>query len=267
VDKTIQKKLINLRSIIKNYEKVIIAFSGGVDSTFLLKIASDTIGNNCIAVTLHTPAHSLFEMDIVNQIAKSFHLTPHIIPLDITNFDEIIKNPPDRCYHCKKYMFLRIKEFAEKNNISSILEGSNLDDLNDYRPGLKALKELDIKSPLIQAAFTKQDIRKISKELDLPTWNKPANPCLATRIPYGTPITKEILSKIDKAEEFLYSLGLAQFRVRYHNTIARIEANKKDFDVIFQSSNQIIKRFKDLGFKYITVDIEGYRSGSLNEGA
>ena len=266
MDKELLNKLNMLQNHLKRLKKAVVAFSGGVDSTFLLKITSDMLGDSCIAVTLVTPAHSKQEINEAKKIASTFSIPHHLITIDITKIKKFYENPSDRCYHCKTYMFSTIKEFALSHNISSILEGSNKNDLNQYRPGMKAIKELGVLSPLVQADLTKQDIRKLSKHYHLPTWNKPANPCLATRIPYDTRISKEILKQIEQAENVLHSLGIKQCRVRYHNEIARIEVNKNDIEKNLSSSDLIIKSFKELGFKYITIDIEGYRSGSFDEG-
>jgi len=265
VDKELQDKIDILENNIKKLKTAVVAFSGGVDSTFLLKITSNLLGNNCLAVTLQTSAHSQKEINEAKKIAKSFSIPHHLLKIDITKIKRFYENPSDRCYHCKKYMFSTIIDFAKSHNISSVLEGSNLDDLDQYRPGLKALKELGILSPLVQANLTKQDIRSLSKQFHLSTWDKPANPCLATRIPYNTRISEDILNQIEKAENVLYSLGIKQSRVRYHHEIARIEVKKDDMKKILSSADNIIKSFKKLGFKYITIDIEGYRSGSLDE--
>jgi len=265
VDKELQDKIDILENNIKKLKTAVVSFSGGVDSTFLLKITSNVLGNNCIAVTLQTSAHSKKEINEAKIIANSFSIPHHLLKINITKMKRFYENPSDRCYHCKKYMFSTIIDFAKSHNISSVLEGSNLDDLDQYRPGLKALKELGILSPLVQANLTKQDIRSLSKQFHLSTWDKPANPCLATRIPYNTRISEDILNQIEKAENVLYSLGIKQSRVRYHHEIARIEVKKDDMKKILSSADNIIKSFKKLGFKYITIDIEGYRSGSLDE--
>ena len=261
----LNEKIETLEEILIELERIVVAFSGGVDSSFLLKIGTNTLGNNCIAVILKTPVHSQLELDQAKKIADSFDVPLEIISIDITLLDDFKENSSERCYFCKKYMFSKITEFANEQNISHVIEGSNIDDLTDYRPGLEALKELKILSPLVQAGFTKEDIRTASNRYGLKTWDKPANPCLATRIPYGIKISKDILSKIEKAEEYLQSIGLIKYRVRYHDSIARIEANKEDVKILLTKSEEIVQNFKNIGFHYITLDLEGYRMGSLNE--
>lgn len=260
-----ENKLVELQKILKSYEKVVVAFSGGVDSTFLLKIANDVLGNNCIAITLQTSAHTKEEIKQAKKIAEKLQIKHVILPLDITKLDMFQKNPKDRCYHCKKYMFSKIKEYANNEHIRYVIEGSNADDQDDYRPGMRALEELDIQSPLQQVNLTKQEIRNISKQMKLQTWDKLANPCLATRIPYGEKITTIKLQQIEHAENILHTLGIREVRVRNHENIARIEVTQKDFQKIIDHASGIAKKFKELGFLYITLDLQGFRSGSLNE--
>ncbi|MCK5635892.1 MAG: ATP-dependent sacrificial sulfur transferase LarE, partial [Thermoplasmatales archaeon] len=168
-------------------------------------------------------------------------------------------------YYCKKELFSKIKQIATEEHLNYVLDGSNVDDTTDYRPGMTALEEFGVVSPLKDAGLTKQEIKELSRSMNLDTWDKPAFACLASRFPYGIEITKPRLEQVEKAESYLYSLGIKQFRVRYHNEIARIEVSKNDFQLIIKHSDEIVKKFKELGFKYITLDIEGYRTGSLNE--
>lgn len=264
----INYKLESLKKRLKELGSVAIAYSGGVDSNFLLKVASDTLGDNAVAITLHAMMHSSREIEEAREYAISFKCK-HIVDY-IENFDvkEFIKNGPKRCYHCKVAVFKRIKEIAQENNIYYVLDGTNLDDLGDYRPGLKALEELNIISPLKECGFTKEDIRAISKEMNLKTFNKPAFACLATRIPYGTEITKDRLRMIEKSEEYLVELGFNQFRVRVHEDIARIEVGKNEIHKFF--TNDILdktnNKLKEFGFKYVTLDMAGYQMGSMNQG-
>jgi uncharacterized protein len=246
-------------------EKVVVAFSGGVDSTFLLKVAHDVLGDNVIAITGISSTFSEKEQmdaECFSQSTGIKHVFVDSEELDIENYSS---NPINRCYYCKKELFSKIKKYADKFNIDYVLDASNADDVFDYRPGFKALKELGVISPLRDAGFTKEEIRTYSKVMDLNTWDKPAFACLASRFPYGTKITKEKLKMVEKSEDYIRSLGIKQFRVRYHENIARIEVLKKDFHIIIENSEKISKKFKELGFKYITLDIEGYRTGSLNE--
>jgi uncharacterized protein len=186
----------------------------------------------------------------------------HSEELDIDGFAQ---NPPDRCYYCKKELFQKIQQIANEHHFAYVLDGSNADDTRDYRPGVKACEELRIRSPLQDVGLTKQEIRELSKAMHLDTAEKPALACLASRFPYGTTITNERLQQVETAEEFLLSLGIYHSRVRYHDTIARIEVPKSDFPIILENAQEIVRRFKDLGFTYVTLDIEGYRTGSLNE--
>jgi len=247
-------------------QKVAIGFSGGVDSSFLLKIASEVLGKNVLAVTAISATYPKKESTEAKKFAQSLGSSYRIIRIDIDKMPIFKKNPVDRCYYCKKELYKQIKKIAQQEHISFVLDASNLDDLNDYRPGRKALEELDIKTPLIDAQFTKQDIRTLSKTMNLPTWDKPSLACLASRFPYDTMITKERLKMIEDAENILWGLGVHQVRVRYHETISRIEVEPKDFDLILTHSKEIIQQFKRLGFHYITLDLEGFKSGRLNEG-
>ncbi|WP_129599013.1 ATP-dependent sacrificial sulfur transferase LarE [Anaerophilus nitritogenes] len=263
----IQKKYQNLKKIILDFKKVAVAFSGGVDSTFLIKVCQDLLGDNALAITICAPIHSSREIEEAKAFMQSMGVSHKIIPLNILDLDAFVKNPKDRCYFCKKEIFSHIKEIAHQYNIPYILDGSNLDDLSDYRPGLKALNELDILSPLKEAHLTKKEIRILSKSLNLPTWNKPAFACLASRFPYGEPILEKDLKKVEKGENYLMDLGFRQFRVRFHNNLARIEVAPTQINKFFDLSlmNEISRYFKAIGFSYVTLDLEGYRMGSLNE--
>ena len=259
-------KLINLKNMLRKLDSVAIAYSGGVDSNFLLKVATDVLGENAIAVTLHAMMHSNREVEEAIEYAKLFKVRHTIVKIDDFNIKEFKENGPQRCYYCKKEIFSRIYKIAKENNIKYVLDGTNLDDLNDYRPGLKAIKELNIISPLKECRFTKEDIRTLSKQMGLNTFNKPAFACLATRIPCGTKITNEKLRMIEKSEDYLYNIGLNQFRVRLHNDIARIEVGKDEIYKFFINDlfDKINNKLKEFGFKYVTLDMGGYKMGSTN---
>ncbi|MBN2029538.1 ATP-dependent sacrificial sulfur transferase LarE [bacterium] len=260
-------KLQTLNDILRQLKSVFIAFSGGVDSTFLLKLARDVLGDHVFAITVVTELHPEMELKEAKRIASEMGVF-HIVD-DSIHFTEekILSNPPDRCYHCKHKIFTRVKTWAEKNGINTILDGSNADDDADYRPGMRALEELGIRSPLKEAGLTKREIRSLSKQMGLSTWNKPALACLASRIPYGDRITPEKLKRIDQSETLLRRSGFGQSRVRDHGSVARIEVLPDDHPKFLDRaiSKKIVQQLKALGYQYVTLDLEGYRSGSMNE--
>jgi pyridinium-3,5-biscarboxylic acid mononucleotide sulfurtransferase len=264
---SLQKKLDALHRIIDPLGSVAVAFSGGVDSTFLLKKAGDRLGSGVIAVTVNSPLIAPDEIEETRTFTSAEGIRHEIITVDLFKNKTVIANPPDRCYHCKLEVFRAIAAFASSKGIHHVAEGSNLDDRDDYRPGFRAIAELSILSPLMEAGLTKVDIREASRAMGLAAWDKPANPCLATRIPCGTPITGEMLNAIYLAEQYLHGLGLRDVRVRHHGSIARIEVPGEDRDIILNKQNApaIAEAFKRLGFTHIALDIEGYRRGSMNE--
>ncbi|TET26985.1 ATP-dependent sacrificial sulfur transferase LarE [Candidatus Aerophobetes bacterium] len=261
------RKLEILKEILRETESALIAYSGGVDSTFLLKIARDTLGSDVLAVTADSPTYPSQEIQEAKALARKLsvrHLTIETEEFADSNF---ISNPPDRCYYCKKELFSKLRKIARENHLNHILDGSNLDDEKDFRPGMRAAREFGVRSPLREAGFTKEDIRQLSKELDLATWNKPALACLASRFPYGKPLTKQDLGRVGKAEKLLRDMGIGQIRVRHHGHIARIEVPRGEINRFLSDSfrKKLVDKLKELGYTYVTLDLEGYRTGSMNE--
>ena len=264
--KALNKKKEKLTSILKELDSLVIAFSGGVDSTFLLAMAFDTLKDNVVAVTAESPIHPEREKHEAARLAKKIGARHIIVQSREINQPDFLANPRNRCYVCKKYILEDIIRLASEMDMKNIAHGANKDDLNDYRPGFKAAEEMGILSPLIDADLSKNDIRTLSKEMNLSTWDKPSNACLASRIPYGTPITKEALAMIEHAEAFILNLGLRTCRVRHHGDVARIETAIEDIKTILDKKNRqkIAKKLKELGYKHISIDLEGYVQGSMN---
>ncbi|NQT26283.1 ATP-dependent sacrificial sulfur transferase LarE [candidate division KSB1 bacterium] len=262
-----QQKLDHLKQILKEMNSVLVAYSGGVDSAFLLKVAVDTLEDRVFAVTAESQIHPDFEIEGARELAKDLSVKHKVVTSTEMEDEVFLQNPPDRCYHCKKHVFSELKALADQNGIPWVVDGTNADDVGDYRPGLQALAELDIRSPLKEAELTKAEIRQLSKQLELPTWDRPAMACLASRIPYGTRITSEALERVAKAERLLRRLGFQQVRVRDHGDVARIEVtpDQKDAFLDKEMTDLLVLKLKTLGYKYVALDLEGYRMGSLNE--
>ncbi len=260
------KKLKSLKKQLKSTDGVAVAFSGGVDSTFLLSIAKDVLGDKLIAVTLTSASYPKRELDTAIEFASFLKVKHFLVESSEMEDENFLKNSSMRCYYCKKTAFKKIFEIAEANNIKYVADGQNYDDIYDYRPGSRAAEEYGVKSPLKQCLLGKNEIRLLSKKLGIKGWDRPAFACLASRIPYDTRITEEILLKIDYLETFLIEKGFSQLRVRHHGNLARIEVIKEEFPLFFghHLMEQIITEFKRKGYLYITLDIEGYRTGSMN---
>lgn len=262
----LDSKLKILEGILKGMESAIVAFSGGVDSSFLLKVSKDVLGDNVLAVTAVSETYTNSELADAKKYAKLLRVRHKIIRTDELKNSRFLSNPTNRCYYCKKELFLKLRKIARENRISYVLDASNYDDLSDYRPGMMAAKEIRVRSPLKEAKLTKNEIRQLSKKLGLETWNKPSAACLASRFPYDSRITRQGLAVVGKAEGYLRKLGFRQLRVRHYGDTARIEIEQNDFRRAIKNSEKINSRLRKIGFKYITLDLGGYRTGSMNEG-
>lgn len=264
---TIDEKIASLREIVRNTGGLAIAFSGGVDSTLLAAIAHEELGDSAIAVTAHSPTYPEREQNEANELAKQIGIRHIVVDSNELHIPGFSDNPPDRCYHCKSELFTVVGQIAKDNGIKFVADGTNADDLNDYRPGRRASKELGVLAPLLEANMTKDDIRECSRRLALPTAEKPAFACLASRFPYGSTITEDKLTAVDAMENGLRDLGFNQLRVRHHGQVARIEVPADDIERIATLTirRQVVELAKNAGFTYVSLDLEGYRTGSMNE--
>ena len=264
----VSEKYNLLQDILKALGKVVVAYSGGVDSTFLLKATADTLGaQNVLACTSVGVSEPSGILERAVQFAGSIGVEHRMIEADELGDPNFTANKADRCFHCKSHLCNALLDIAKERGFEHVVFGTNYDDLDDYRPGNRAMNVFGVRSPLAEAKLTKADIRELSRRMNLPTADQPASPCLASRIAYGLEVTEQRLKQIDQAEEYLRSLGLVEFRVRHHDTIARIEVHPKDIGKITAEPlrSQIVEKLKSLGFKYVTLDLQGFRSGSLNE--
>jgi uncharacterized protein len=268
IDPQLQSKYEQLRSILRDLESVAIGFSGGIDSTLLIRVATEVLGDKALAVIGRSETYPTREFEEAVQMAGSFGSRFRVVNTEETDNLKFRENPPDRCYFCKTELFGKLKSIADEEGIQWIADGTILDDLGDFRPGMKAKGEHSVRSPLLEAGFSKADVRALAFELNIPTWDKPSFACLSSRFPYGQGITKENLTKVDAAETFMRDLGFRFFRVRHHDDrTARLEIGLQEIQRLFDATlrDKIVAKMKELGFVYVTLDLQGFRSGSMNE--
>ncbi len=263
----VEEKYKKLQDLIRGYGKLLVAYSGGVDSTFLLKVAADVLGGNALGIIGVSPSLPRRELEEALEIARKFRLPCHQLRTEEMEDENYARNPANRCYYCKRELFGKMVAYARRHGYPFIADGTNFDDTGDYRPGQEAARELQVVSPLKDAGLGKTDIRRISHSLGLPTWDKPAYACLSSRFPTGLPITEQALRQVEQAEDVLFALGFRQLRVRHHRQIARIEVGSEEIARFLNPEvrREVAERLREIGYQFVTLDLAGYRQGSLNQ--